>query len=169
MSALGRRLRVLRGSIRSPGDAWLAGRMALWRLTLPLLKWIVPLPRLARLMWAAGAQRERDPAREEKIATLVEAISGRRGGRTLDNCLERSLVAYRFLSRAGAEPELVVGVSRDEPVRGHVWVRLDGEPVRDSVDEFEEVTAFGTAGALIPTAAPGGGPATKPPRLGRLP
>jgi hypothetical protein len=138
--------------------------MVVWRLTLPLLKWIVPLPRLARLMWAAGGQRERDPAREEQIATLAEAISGRRGGRRLDNCLERSLVAYRFLSRAGAEPELVVGVSHDEPVRGHVWVRLDGEPLRDSVDEFEEVTAFGAQGALIPSASRAGAPATTQPR-----
>jgi hypothetical protein len=169
VNAFGRRLRVLRRSIRSPGDAWLACRMAVWRLTLPLLKWVVPLPRLARLMWSASAQRKRDPAREEQIATLAEAISGRRGGRRLDNCLERSLVAYRFLSQAGAEPRLVVGVSRDEPVRGHVWVMLDGQPLRDSVDEFEEVTAFGTEGALIPSAARDGAPATKLPRLGRLP
>ena len=52
---LGRRVagraRVIRSCIGSPGDLLLAIRMAGWRLAVPLLKWRVPLPRLARLMW----------------------------------------------------------------------------------------------------------------------
>ena len=150
MSSFVRRARVLRASICSPADAWLAVRMVGWRLVLPVLKRTLPLPRLARLMWAPASSRARDPGREEQIATLARGLSGRRrDGSRFDNCLERSLVAYRFLSRAGAEPELVVGVTRDEPVRGHAWVRLDGEPVGDSVDEFEEMTAFGRDGTIV--------------------
>ena len=156
MRAFRRRARVLVGSIRSAADVWLAIRMVGWRLVLPVLKWTLPLPRLARLMWAPSSGKEREPAREDRIATLARGLSGRRrrGGR-FDNCLERSLVAYRYLSRAGAEPELVVGVSRDEPVRGHAWVRLDGEPLGDSVDEFEEMTAFGRDGVRTPAAQRG--------------
>ena len=143
--------------------------MAGWRLALPLLKRALPLPRLARLMWAASAARVRDPAREHQITMLAEGVGGPRRNPRLDNCLERSLVAYRYLSRAGAEPELVVGVSRDQPVRGHAWVRIDGEPVRDSVEEFEEVAAFGAAGAVIPRVGPDGAHATTQPPPDRLP
>ena len=167
MKAFLRRARVLLSAIRSPADAWLALRMIGWRVVLPVLKWTLPLPRLARLMWA-GTTRERDPAGEEQIATLARGLSGRRrNGSRFNNCLERSLVAYRYLSRAGAEPELVVGVSRDLPVRGHAWVSLDGEPLGDRVDEFEEVTAFGPEGALIARAAPDDVLAAMPPPLGR--
>jgi hypothetical protein len=144
-----RRARVLTGSIRSPEDVWLAIRMVGWRMVLPVLKWTLPLPRLARLMWTPSSGKQREPAREERIATLARGLSGPRRGGRFDNCLERSLVAYRYLSRAGAEPELVVGVTRDRPVRGHAWVRLDGEPVGDSVDEFEEMTAFGRDGTIV--------------------
>ena len=167
MKALLRRARVLRAAIHSPRDVWLALRMAGWRLALPVLKWMLPLPRLAALMWAGTERRVRDTAREQQITTLARGLSGRRGGRTFDNCLERSLVAYRFLSRVGAEPHLVIGVSRDTPIRGHAWVRLDGEPLGDRVDEFEEVTAFGPEGALIAGAAHGDAHATMPPPLGR--
>ena len=161
------RIRDLRRCIRSPSDAWLAIRMALWRLAVPLLKWLLPLPRLARLMWATGTGAKRDPAREQTIVALSEALCGPHGGRILDNCLERSLVSYRFLSQAGAEPELAFGMARDksDPVGGHAWVRLDGEPVHDSnasLERFEEIGAFGPAGALKPTGGPSTVRATTP-------
>jgi hypothetical protein len=64
-----------------------------------------------------------------------------------DNCLERSLVAYRFLGRAGASPQLVIGVARDERgVRGHAWVTVDGRPIGESVPgNFEVMMTFGTS------------------------
>ena len=161
------RIRDLRRCIRSPSDAWLAGRMALWRLAVPLLKWLLPLPRLARLMWATRGRQERDPAREQRIVALSETLCGPHGGRILDNCLERSLVSYRFLSQAGAEPELTFGVARDknDPVRGHAWLTLDGQPVHDSLaslEKFEELGTFGAAGALKQTGVPSGVHATTP-------
>lgn len=165
---------VIRGCIRSPGDVWLAARMAAWRLAVPLLKWRLPLPRLARLMWTEARRPERDRAREQRIVTLAEALCGPHGGRVLDNCLERSLVSYRFLSQASAEPELAFGVARhrDDPVRGHAWVRLDGEPVHDSavaLERFEELGAFGQGGVLSPSRGPSGAPAATPPLPGRSP
>ena len=150
-----RRARVLKDSIRSPGDFWLAIRMVGWRIVLPVLKRALPLPRLARLMWAPPSGKQREPGREEQIATLARGLSGRRERARFDNCLERSLVAYRYLSRAGAEPELVVGVARNEDdggVRGHAWIRLDGRPFHEparSLDGFDELTAFGHDGTIV--------------------
>jgi hypothetical protein len=168
------RARVIRGCIHSPGDAWLAVRMTGWRIAVPLLKWRMPLPRLAQLMWTPSRRAERDRAREERIVTLAEALCGPHGDRVLDNCLERSLVSYRFLSQAGAEPELAFGVARssNDPVRGHAWVMLDGEPVHDSalaLDRFEELGAFGQGGVLSPTGARSGAPAAIRPQPGRSP
>ncbi len=165
---------VIRSCIHSPADVWLAARMTGWRLAVPLLKWRLPLPRLARLMWTSSRRAERDLAREEGIVTLSEALCGPHGGRVLDNCLERSLVSYRFLSQAGAEPELAFGVARDrdDPVRGHAWVRLDGEPVHDSLvalERFEELGAFGQGGVLSPSRGRSGAPVATPPQPGRAP
>ena len=151
LSGVTRRTRALRGSIRSAADAWLALRMVAWRLAVPLLKRLLPLPRLARLLWTPPRRTERDQAREERVMALADALSGPRGSRRFDNCLDRSLIGYRFLSQAGADPELVIGVARPGEVRGHVWLRLDGVPLRetdDSLEGFEEVAAFGPAGAL---------------------
>jgi hypothetical protein len=76
----------------------------------------------------------------------------RRGGRLLvsRNCLERSLVLYRCLSSAGAEPHLIVGVAKEQGVvAGHTWVELDGDPVDDSQSRnYERVAEFGVSGRL---------------------
>jgi Transglutaminase-like superfamily len=169
---LRRRARVLADYVDGPADAWLATRMVGWRLVLPLLKWVLPLPRLARLMWSGSADSgELGAGRSERIGGLAHALSGPRGAPVLDNCLERSLLAYRYLSAAGARPELVIGVSREsEPRRGHAWVRLGGEPLREteaSLEEFEEVACFGPEGALSGSRAPSGAHATTRPLPGQ--
>src|SRR5206468_7627974 len=110
-----RRARALRAGIRSPADVWLAARILAWRAVLPLLKWLLPLPKLVRLMWA-GRERERQPAHERRVVYLARKLSGPGGDGRLDNCLERSLVTYRYLSAAGAEPELVVGMASEGDV-----------------------------------------------------
>jgi hypothetical protein len=69
-----------------------------------------------------------------------------------DNCLERGLVAYRYLARAGADPTLVVGMPRTPGGHGHVWVSVDGVAVHDSaarLADFEPVLAFGSDGRLV--------------------
>jgi Transglutaminase-like superfamily len=69
------------------------------------------------------------------------------------NCLERSLAAYRYLSRWGAGPHLISGVARDgEKMRGHVWVTVDGEPLGEASNELAQyvpVIAFGDNGREI--------------------
>lgn len=127
-----------------------------WRLVLPALKWRFPLPRLVRLMWWSGEPDAPSVERNERIAALVGALSGPAEIRALDNCLERSLIAYRYLSKAGAEPELVVGFSRSSgEVGAHAWVYLEGQALpghEEPLDEFEAAIRFGRGGAIDESA-----------------
>jgi hypothetical protein len=63
------------------------------------------------------------------------------------------LLLYRVLSRAGADPTLVVGFQRvNDRILGHAWVRVDGrtliEPEPDLV-RFSPAFGFGARGALL--------------------
>lgn len=135
----------------SPGDAWLAIRMTGWALVLPLLKHAVPLPRLARLMWRQGRghaeQREIDRVvRLSWAAARIRPLPGR------DNCLERSLIAYRYLSALDASPHLVVALrsARSAP-DGHVWVTVEGRPVGgEDVSPFTPLFELGPHGERRP-------------------
>jgi hypothetical protein len=145
-----RRIRLLAACIDGPTDVWLAVRMLGWRIALPALKYRLPLPKLAELMWLDGGTRARRADQERRITMLARGLYGPRELLPLDNCLERSLVLYRFLSEAGAAPRLLVGVGGADSVLGHAWVILDGEPVhetRASLEEWAPVLAFGAGGA----------------------
>ena len=160
--------RATRECITSPADVWLAARMGAWALVLPLLKRVVPLPRLVQLMVVPpkGADRDtaRDTTRERRVvalsrllyAPLVRADIG---------CLQRSLLAYRFLGAAGARPSLVVGMRREGgEVHGHSWVTVDGEPAGEPaawVGQFSPVLVFGSEGARA-AAAPTTNPVATP-------
>jgi hypothetical protein len=126
----------------------LAVRMAFWALVLPILKRVVPLQRLVRTM-QDGGHGSRDCAYERQIVVLSSLLA-RRPPRFRANCLERSLLAYRFLARANADPRLVVGVrSGENGIMGHAWVTVDGEPIHDSpasVLGFSEVVEFAPEG-----------------------
>ena len=67
-----------------------------------------------------------------------------------ENCLERSLVLYRFLAEVGANPRLVMGVRlSDTGTDGHVWIEVDGEPFADSTTaRYARVLALGAGGAV---------------------
>lgn len=151
-------LRTFRRMVASPNETVLALRMAAWTAVLPLLKRILPLPRLVGLMTPAERSAKRDPRREQRIAAIAKRLYHTRPVTHRDNCLERSLVAYRFLSRAGAEPMLVVGFRREQKdIHGHVWVIVDGEPVHETPGElsaYETVTAFGSDGRVISAGGP---------------
>jgi hypothetical protein len=124
--------------------------MLAWWVALPLLKRALPLPRLVRFAQLDPRPGARDLERERKIAALAEWLFKVRPRTARDNCLERSLVAYRFLGRLGAEPELVVGVGdKEEATAGHVWVVVDGRPVHDqqeTLDLYEAIVVFGSDG-----------------------
>jgi hypothetical protein len=165
-ASLRRRGRLVLSLLASPVDAALVLRMAGWRLLLPLLKRRLPLPRLVRVMWLGERARPVTPEREARIAALARVVyrsdhASRRG-----NCLGRSLVLYRYLSEAGADPYLVVGMRGGEAaVRGHAWVTVRGVPVEEpphSLEGLTQVVSFRGDGSrpgshgfsAVPGAAP---------------
>ena len=140
------RARALAGLLASPRDALLAARTFGWLCVLPPLKRTLPLARLVPLMWLPPRGAARDPAREQRTIRVVARLSRTSGG----NCLERSLVLYRYLARANANPHLVVGMAKPDEYLGHVWVTVDGRPLLETPETlawYTEVVSFGRGGA----------------------
>jgi Transglutaminase-like superfamily len=161
MTRPGRLVRSASYAASAPGDGWLLARMLAWRTVLPLLKRRVPLATLARVMWQKPRARSQ-PGRFDRIPDLVQRLyRGFRPGQD-DICLERSLLTYRFLSRAGADPRLVIGMREaGGSVIGHAWVVVDGEPLFEpatSLGEYASFFSFGRDGT-VDTSAPDGVPA----------
>jgi hypothetical protein len=151
--AVRRHLGTFRACVRTPADAWLLARMTAWAVWLPMLKYLLPLPKLVRLASAAPRGTGRRPEQEGKIIALSRWIyapvfPADRG------CLQRSLLAYRFLGEANAGPRLLVGVRKDAgKVLAHAWVSVDGEPrgeAPDWVAGFKAMLAFGADGRPQP-------------------
>jgi galactokinase len=144
-----RRIRTMAGALVRGGVpvAGLAIRMIGWSIVLPGLKVVLPLETLVRLMRRRPRRRRHDGAGVGRIVHVAHRTL-RSAGR--DNCLERSLLVYRYLSAAGAEPVLVIGArTGTSGVEGHVWLLVDGDPVGESAAElaqYEPVTAFDAAG-----------------------
>jgi hypothetical protein len=140
--------RSLALSIRRPQEGSLVVRMLAWRAILPVLKYLVPLPRLVRLMHVRPAVGARRLDREQRIARLAERVFD--VGRPNDDCLELSLVSYRYLGQLGADPQLVIAIRKEgQPAPGHAWVTVDGVPVHDSpslLDDFVSVVTFDSGG-----------------------
>jgi hypothetical protein len=113
------RFRTLRKHVRSPSDVLLVLRLLGWRLALAVLKRTVPIATLVRLMATGGGHATRDT----RIVELVDWLYGPRRDRELGNCLDRSLVLYRFLSRSEPGTRLVLGMRRgSSELEGHAWV-----------------------------------------------
>ena len=137
----------------SPGDVLLAARVLGWALVLPALKHLVPVKSLAAVMHQRPATTHRNLAREQRIVTFARwgarLVRWKSGG----NCLERGLLAYRYLCAAGAEPVLVVGLGQSENgMLGHAWVLVDGRPAGESqsaVDVYTPVFAFAPDGSML--------------------
>jgi hypothetical protein len=88
--------------------------------------------------------------RVERIARIARVAARVGAGPGDRNCLTRSLLVYRYLSRETTGLRLVVGIHRTEgELRGHAWVTMGGEPVAENADslaEFVPVIAFGANG-----------------------
>jgi hypothetical protein len=113
----------------------------------------MPLHTLVQIVSPTPREGPRDPRRERQIALFADWASRIVRPRTRGNCLERSLVAYRYLVGAHAEPRLVIGFRRDESsVLGHAWVLVDGQPVSDSpatLDEYQVAMSFDAGGRAL--------------------
>jgi hypothetical protein len=116
---------------------------------LGVLKHLVSLPTLVR--WASQAPSGRTARAADDIASDV-VRAGAFGGWPDRDCLQRSLLLYRELARAGWRPELVVGFERGSAgLLGHAWVRAGGRVIADgdaAVARFEPALVFGADGAL---------------------
>jgi len=129
---------------KRPADVWLAGRTLGWMISLALLKHLLPLPTLVRLMWSKP--RRSLGQSDERVAGIAARVVGVSRG----NCLDRSLIVYRLLSRAGSNPTLVIGFGRQSDVIGHTWVTVRGRPLLEdsaSLAAYTEFVAFGVNGA----------------------
>lgn len=126
-------------ALTSPSTAWMLTRMLAWKQTLAVLKRVVPFRTLVRV-----AQPRRVAAAEDaEERARIEYIVARLGGD--DDCVERSLVAYRFLARAGSTPKLFLGFDHGTPRRGHAWVEVDDGPIvesRAALQPFVPVAEF---------------------------
>jgi hypothetical protein len=130
--------------------------MTAWAACLPALKFLVPLPRLVALLTPAEQPERRDTEREQRVTRLASRLYRTAPRLSRDNCLERSLVTYRYLARAGSEPRLVVGMRKQDELEGHVWVTVDDRPVHDTDDflaGFVPIMSF-PAAPDAPPAAP---------------
>lgn len=154
-------IRNISSRFSSPADVVLALRIMGWALALPIVKRVVPVRSLARVMHQVPKASVRDAAREDRIVTFARwaarLIRWKSGG----NCLERGLIAYRYLGAANAQPLLVVGLDRQEAgeLIGHAWVIVDGRPAGEtaaSLIRYTPVFAFGPDGALIDVPRTGG-------------
>jgi transglutaminase superfamily protein len=145
------RLSRVRSVISGPGELLLAFRMLFWAALLPALKRMLPLPRLVALM--APSHRHR-PAEERSDTVVTLARWTYRTGALRDNCLERSLLTYRYLPAGNENSWLVLGVRRGEDgPPGHAWMIVRGVAVHDTdatLNGLVPVLAFDLDGNRCP-------------------
>ncbi len=169
MSSSSSRARRIAASFRSPADVLLALRVLGWALVLPVTKHVLPIRALVRFVWRHPRFRA-NSARHARVVLFARWACRATRWRSGGNCLERGLIAYRFLLEGGAEPTLVVGFAKgaSQELLGHAWVLLDGRPAGESLSglqAFTPVFSFGPDGTLTaPTAAPGVADALPPVR-----
>lgn len=129
--------------------------LALLKLSLPyaaftVLARFVSIERLVRLAWHAP-RTGRDRAFERQLVERVDML-GRLTGAQAD-CLPRSLLLYRELSKRSADPRLFLGFAGDgRPLVGHAWVVIDGEPLGEAdatLSSMTAVCAFGARGEVL--------------------
>jgi hypothetical protein len=133
--------------LQSREEAILFLRMSMWAVLLPILRRTVRLDTLARLMWREPRTNGRVDVR--RLVDLSRLVARRRPPTSENRCLERSLLAYRFLSARNADPKLVVALREtDEPPRGHAWVVVDGVPVGEPgpLDDYVPLVTYGRGG-----------------------
>jgi hypothetical protein len=123
---------------------------------LQIVKHLVPLRVLARWSWRAPAASSPSVPRSVIVSRVLRA--GAIAGVPDRDCLQRSLLLYRELSKHGYGPTLMVGLRRDTGgTAGHAWVSCGSdviaEPAAD-VTRFEPILRFGSSGVLVPSTAP---------------
>lgn len=121
-------------------------------LAFGILRHVVPLRTLVQHA-SRPSTRLRNPA-DERLQADAAVKLGHIFTPFDRNCLQRSLLLYRTLGKAGARPQLVVGFRRDSRgLRGHAWVTVDGQPVVDTPSDvvgFVPTCTFAADGTMTP-------------------
>jgi hypothetical protein len=130
-------------------------RIAPLYAALGLLKHVVPVSRLARWAWRPARSGAATADAGAIVARVLQA--GRWIGAPDRDCLQRSLLVYRELSRLGLDPTLVVGFRRvADRLDGHAWVIAGGGSVIESAADlaaFTPALSFGAEGRAITPVA----------------
>ena len=131
-------------------DLLLVARMFVWMLLVPVLKRLVPLPAVARLMWVDRPTGMAHRERQQRIVRGARLLLRTQSFGRDENCLDRSLILYRFLSREMLNPRLVLGVQGErQSVKGHAWVTVDGTPVVEAaVPDYAPIAIIGPRGSV---------------------
>ena len=115
-----------------------------------ILKHFVCLETLARWAWCEPT-RPRTPNDDVVIVERMRRLSQLL--RVSGDCLPRSLLLYRELSKQGADPRLLVGfMGAGSSLIGHAWVVVKGEALLEPADVLAEVVPvceFGPHGRLL--------------------
>jgi hypothetical protein len=123
-------------------------------VALGLLERTRPIASVAAWAWRAPASDIRDHAEEQRVIACVVKLA-RFAGAVDRQCLRRSLLLYRELSRLGASPVLCVGFrKRGTTTEGHAWVVVDDRPIGEgnwNSTGFEVACSFGAEGRVIRT------------------
>ena len=93
---------------------------------------------------AVGARGvEVDP---QRVAQLVQSASAR-GPYRWARCLPQSLVTRVLLAEVGLEGSLRIGVQKNgQSMQAHAWVEVDGVPLAQSPQLYEEFAVMGEEG-----------------------
>ena len=127
-------LHPVRGRFLS--KALLVSNLVLWLFWLPVMLRIHTIPMLLQHL-ARGKKHESKTSMDLKDAVgIVTRICNLRPFCSRffpKQCLRRSLMLYRTLTRIGHPVEIHFGVLKDEKnFTGHSWVTIAGQPVADT-------------------------------------
>jgi hypothetical protein len=138
-------------SLRRVRNILALGRLLPAYVLFAFLKHVIPLRRLARWAWCPPAG-PRDREAERRLVADVLRLSNLIGLSDRD-CLQRSLLLYRLLSRAGADPNLSIGFRQmNGRLLGHAWVVVDNRAIIESelnLCHFSAVLSFNSAGGIV--------------------
>ncbi|MEO7189936.1 MAG: lasso peptide biosynthesis B2 protein [Vicinamibacterales bacterium] len=119
-------------------------------LTFGLLKPHVSLQRLAQWAWTPARS---NPVRGEQERIVGCVVRLRQLLRVIDtDCVPRSLILYRELSRLGRNPRLCVGFKNSgTTLEGHAWIEVDGRAIGEpdpAAAGFQRRLSFAADGEL---------------------
>jgi len=104
---------------------------------------VIGFDRTLRLVRRLSGQRRRDDIPDQELAAAVYRVAVAsafitfRGAR----CLERSLVLFYQLKRAGVPVALRVGANA-RPFTAHAWVEYDGQPINERWDTISDFSVL---------------------------